>query len=63
MVVTLFARSHSRDACCPVPRSFNLLRGSWKVLTWGGLLGDVVLSILVQGSSIGRVTRKAIAQT
>ncbi|MGP1677602.1 MAG: cation:proton antiporter [Burkholderiales bacterium] len=66
-------------------RAFNLPRGSWKVLTWGGLRGGisvalalslppgperntvvaltysvVVFSILVQGLSIGYVTRKAV---
>lgn len=65
--------------------AFNLPRGSWKVLTWGGLRGGisvalalslpagperdtvvaltycvVVFSILVQGLSIGYVTRRAI---
>jgi len=68
-----------------LPRAFNLPRGSWKVLTWGGLRGGisvalalslppgsgrdtvtvltygvVVFSILVQGLSIGRVTRGAV---
>lgn len=67
------------------PGSFNLPKGSWKVLTWGGLRGgisvalalslppgperDTVLtltycvvtfSILVQGLSIGAVTKKAL---
>ena len=68
--------------------AFNLPRGSWKVLTWGGLRGGisvalalslpagperdtvvaltycvVVFSILVQGLSIGYVTRRAITST
>ena len=67
-------------------RAFDLPRGSWKVLTWGGLRGGisvalalslptgpegdtvvaltycvVVFSILVQGLSIGYVTRKAVS--
>ncbi len=66
-------------------RAIRLPRGSWKVLTWGGLRGGisvalalslpagpgrdtvlaltycvVVFSILVQGLSIGWVTRKAV---
>ena len=68
-------------------RAINLPRGSWKVLTWGGLRGGisvalalslppgperdtvvaltygvVVFSILVQGLSIGHVTRKSVTQ-
>jgi CPA1 family monovalent cation:H+ antiporter len=68
-------------------RVFNLPRGSWKVVTWGGLRGGisvalalslplgperntvvaltycvVVFSILVQGLSIGHVTRKAVVR-
>jgi CPA1 family monovalent cation:H+ antiporter len=69
-----------------LPGAFNLPRGSWKVLTWGGLRGGisvalalslpagperntlvaltysvVVFSILAQGLSIGRVTRKGVS--
>jgi CPA1 family monovalent cation:H+ antiporter len=68
-------------------RAFDLPRGSWKVLTWGGLRGGisvalalslppgpardtvvaltygvVVFSILVQGLTIGQVTRLAVAR-
>ncbi len=70
-----------------VHRAFNLPRGAWRVLTWGGLRGGisvalalslpagaerntvvsltycvVVFSILVQGLSIGYVTRKAVTR-
>jgi CPA1 family monovalent cation:H+ antiporter len=86
VVVTLFARLLTVGM--PVRllgRTFELPRGSWKVLTWGGLRGGisvalalslplggerdiivsltygvVAFSILVQGLSIGRVTRKAV---
>lgn len=68
--------------------AFDLPRGSWKVLTWGGLRGGisvalalslpagperdivvaltygvVVFSILVQGLSIGHITRKAVTDS
>jgi CPA1 family monovalent cation:H+ antiporter len=86
VVVTLLARLLTVGM--PVRllgRTFELPRGSWKVLTWGGLRGGisvalalslplggerdiivsltygvVAFSILVQGLSIGRVTRKAV---
>ncbi len=86
LVVTLCARLLTVGL--PVAllgRKFGLPRGSWKVLTWGGLRGGisvalalllphgperativtltycvVVFSILVQGLSIGAVTRKAV---
>ena len=87
VVVTLLARLLTVGV--PVRclrRAVDLPRGSWKVLTWGGLRGGisvalalllpagaerdtvlaltysvVVFSILVQGLSIGVVTRSAIA--
>ncbi len=68
-----------------LPRAFPLPKGSWQVLTWGGLRGGisvalalslpagperntlaaltygvVVFSILVQGLTIGALTRRAI---
>ena len=87
VLVTLLARAAIVGLPVAVmPRAFNLPRGSWKVLTWGGLRGGisvalalslpagaerdtvvaltygvVVFSIFVQGLSIGRVTRDAVA--
>jgi CPA1 family monovalent cation:H+ antiporter len=86
VVVTLLARALTVGMpVALLPRAFNLPRGSWKVLTWGGLRGGisvalalslpagpardtvvaltygvVVFSILVQGLSIGAVTRRAV---
>ena len=86
IVVTLFARLLLVGLPVKLLRgAFKLPRGSWKVLTWGGLRGGisvalalslppgpqrdtvvaltygvVVFSILVQGLSIGPVTRKAV---
>lgn len=86
VMVTLFARALTVGMpVALLPRAFDLPRGSWKVLTWGGLRGGisvalalslpagperntvvaltygvVVFSILVQGLSIGRVTRRAV---
>jgi len=86
VVVTLVARLLTVGLPVRFLRSaVNLPRGSWKVLTWGGLRGGisvalalslpagverdavlaltysvVVFSILVQGLSIGIVTRSAI---
>jgi len=84
--VTLLARFLTAGLPVAVLRRvFNLPRGAWTVLTWGGLRGGVsvalalslpagperdtvvaltycvvVFSILVQGLSIGYVTRKAV---
>ena len=86
IVVTLFARLLLVGLPVRLLRGVSSLpRGSWKVLTWGGLRGGisvalalslpmgpqrdtvvaltygvVVFSILVQGLSIGQVTRKAV---
>jgi CPA1 family monovalent cation:H+ antiporter len=46
VVVTLLARALSVGL--PVawlPRAFNLPRGSWKVLTWGGLRGGISVAL------------------
>jgi CPA1 family monovalent cation:H+ antiporter len=87
IVVTLFARLLLVGLPVKLLRgAFKLPRGSWKVLTWGGLRGGisvalalslppgpqrdtvvaltygvVVFSILVQGLSIGYVTRRSVA--
>lgn len=88
IAVTLLARLFTVGLPVALLRgAFALPRGSWKVLTWGGLRGGiavalalslpagperetvvgltycvVVFSILVQGLSIGTVTRRAIAR-
>ena len=88
VLVTLLARALTVGLPVAVlPGAFKLPRGSWKVLTWGGLRGGisvalalslppgperdtvvaltygvVVFSILVQGLSIGSVTRWAISR-
>jgi CPA1 family monovalent cation:H+ antiporter len=88
LAVTLLARALIVGLpAAALPRAFNLPRGSWKVLTWGGLRGGisvalalslpagpardtvvaltygvVVFSILVQGLSIGYVTRKSMVR-
>jgi len=88
VVVTLLARLLTVGLpVAMLPRAFNLPRGSWVVLSWGGLRGGisvalalslatgahrdivvaltygvVVFSILVQGLSIGKVTRRALTQ-
>ena len=86
IVVTLLARLLTVGLpVAALRKTFNLPRGSWKVVSWGGLRGGisvalaltlpfgpegdtvvaltygvVVFSVLVQGVSIGYVTRKAI---
>ncbi|MHB1216246.1 MAG: cation:proton antiporter [Thiobacillus sp.] len=86
VAVTLFARWLTVGLpVAALHGVFKLPRGSWKVLTWGGLRGGisvalalslpfgperntvvaltygvVVFSILLQGLSIGYVTRKAV---
>jgi CPA1 family monovalent cation:H+ antiporter len=88
IMVTLLARLLTVGLPVSVLRkAFNLPRGSWKVLSWGGLRGGisvalalslpfgpegdtvlaltygvVVFSILVQGVSMGYVTRKAMTR-
>lgn len=88
IAVTLLARLFTVGLPVALLRgAFDLPRGSWKVLTWGGLRGGiavalalslpagpereivvgltycvVVFSILVQGLSIGPVSRRAIAR-
>jgi len=88
VIVTLLARLLTVGLPVSLLRgAFKLPRGSWKVLTWGGLRGGisvalalslpigaerdtivaltycvVVFSILVQGLSIGYITRRAVAR-
>ncbi len=88
-MVTLLARLFTVGLPVGLLRqAFNLPKGSWTVLTWGGLRGGisvalalslpvgaerntvvaltygvVVFSILVQGLSIGYVTRKSVTSS
>jgi len=46
VVVTLIARALTVGLpVAALPRAFNLPRGSWKVLTWGGLRGGISVAL------------------